>query len=159
MPVPAWNTIIGMTATHDTHDGTARLSAETVDTSARGISVLLYSNDSAVRDTVRVAVGDSPAEDVRIDRWHECATPAAVLMAVKAEAFDVLILDGEAQPYGGMGISRQLKNEIFQCPPIVVLTGRAVDGWLATWSQADAAVNRPIDPQRLVAAVVDLARR
>jgi DNA-binding response OmpR family regulator len=108
---------------------------------------------------VRVAVGDRPAEDVRIDRWHECATPAAVLMAVKDDAFDVLILDGEAQPYGGMGISRQLKNEIFECPPIVVLTGRAVDGWLATWSQADAAITRPIDPQRLVAAVVDLARR
>lgn len=148
-----------MTATHDTHDGTSTHTAETSDASVGGISVLLYSSDSAVRDTVRVAVGDSPAEDVHIDRWHECATPAAVLMAVKDDTFDVLILDGEAQPYGGMGISRQLKNEIFQCPPIIVLTGRAVDGWLATWSQADAAITRPVDPQRLVAAVVDLARR
>ncbi|SOC51698.1 response regulator transcription factor [Ornithinimicrobium cerasi] len=148
-----------MTATHDTHDGSSTLGAGAGESSGRGISVLLYSSDRAVRDAVRVGVGDSPADDVTIDRWHECATPDAVLMAVRDDSFDVLVLDGEAQPYGGMGISRQLKNEIFQCPPIVVLTGRAVDGWLATWSLADAAVPRPVDPRRLATAVADLARR
>ncbi|MDO5630078.1 MAG: hypothetical protein Q4G43_17330, partial [Mobilicoccus sp.] len=119
---------------------------------ATGLSVLLYSDDRAVRDTVRLAVGDRPAEDVQIGNWHECATPAAVLTAVQGGGYDLLVLDGESQPYGGMGISRQLKNEIFECPPIVVLTGRPVDGWLATWSLADAAVPRPLDPARLAAA-------
>ena len=38
----------------------------------------------------------------------------------------------------GMGICRQLKDEIFRCPPILVLTGRPQDGWLAAWSRADA---------------------
>jgi hypothetical protein len=40
-----------------------------------------------------------------------------------------------------------------------VLTGRPVDGWLATWSLAEIAVPRPLDPARLTAAVVELARR
>lgn len=149
-----------MTATeHPSHQASTH-AADGDDASTRGISVLLYSSDRSVRDVIRLAVGDRPAKDVRIDRWHECATPAAVLSSVQGgDAFDVLILDGESQPYGGMGISRQLKDEVFACPPIIVLTGRAVDGWLATWSMADAAVSRPFDPQRLATAVADLARR
>lgn len=128
-------------------------------TDARAISVLLFSNDRTVRDRVRLGVGNRPADDVVVESWVECATPEATLMEVRDGSFDVLILDGESQPYGGMGISRQLKNEIFECPPIVVLTGRPVDGWLATWSQADIAVPRPLDPARLAAAVAELARR
>ncbi|AXH95595.1 response regulator transcription factor [Ornithinimicrobium avium] len=128
-------------------------------TDARAISVLLFSNDRTVRDTVRLGVGDRPADDVVVETWLETATSEMTLMEVRDGAFDVLILDGEAQPYGGMGISRQLKNEIFECPPIIVLTGRPVDGWLATWSQADIAVPRPLDPARLAAAVAELARR
>jgi DNA-binding response OmpR family regulator len=69
---------------------------------------------------------------------------------------DLAILDGEAVPAGGMGIARQLKDEIFQCPPILVLTGRRDDAWLAAWSRADAAVPHPIDPARLAEAVIGL---
>jgi DNA-binding response OmpR family regulator len=128
-------------------------------TEPRAISVLLYSNDRAVRDAVRLGVGDRPAEDVVIERWAEVATPEIAVTEAKSGAFDVLILDGESQPYGGMGVSRQLKNEIFECPPVIVLTGRPVDGWLATWSLADLSIPRPLDPQRLSAAVAELARR
>ena len=63
-----------------------------------------------------------------------------------AGGIDLAILDGEAVPAGGMGIARQLKDEIYRCPPMLVLTGRPDDGWLATWSRADAAVPHPIDP-------------
>lgn len=124
-----------------------------------GISILLYSNDRTVRDTVRLGVGDQPAPGVKIGRWTECATPDAVLMEVEKGDFDVIVLDGESQPYGGMGICRQLKNEIYECPPVLVMTGRPVDGWLATWSLADAAVPRPLDPGRLASAIADLATR
>ena len=128
-------------------------------TDARAISVLLYSNDRAVRDAVRLGVGDHPADDVVVERWMEVATPEIAVAEAKDGAYDVLILDGESQPYGGMGVSRQLKNEIFQCPPVIVLTGRPVDGWLATWSLADISLPRPLDPARLSAAVAELARR
>ena len=67
---------------------------------------------------------------------------------------DLAILDGEATPAGGMGIAKQLKDEIAECPPILVLTGRPDDAWLANWSRAEAAVPHPIDPIRLGEAVV-----
>ncbi|HEV7194638.1 MAG TPA: hypothetical protein VGN19_01745 [Pedococcus sp.] len=126
---------------------------------ARQISVLLYSDDRTIRDAVRVNVGRRPARDVEVASWRECATAAAVIEAVEAGAFDLLILDGEATPVGGLGLCRQLKSEIFECPPILVLTGRPQDGWLATWSLADLAVPHPLDPIALAAAVAELGRR
>lgn len=122
------------------------------------ISVLLYSDDRAVRDTVRVQVGRRPAKDVEVSAWHECATAPAVIEAVESRRFDVLVLDGEAAPVGGLGLCRQLKSEIYNCPPILVLTGRPQDGWLATWSLADHAVAHPLDPQALAQAVASLGR-
>jgi len=57
-----------------------------------------------------------------------------------------------------MGIAKQLKDEITDCPPILVLTGRADDAWLANWSRAEAAVAHPIDPMRLGDTVIGLLR-
>jgi hypothetical protein len=75
-----------------------------------------------------------------------------------AGGIDLAILDGEAAPAGGMGIAKQLKDEIYRCPPILVLIGRPQDAWLATWSRAEAVVPHPIDPVRLAEAVTDLLR-
>lgn len=125
----------------------------------RRLSVLLFSDDRSTRDAVRLGVGDRPGPEVEIASWHECATAPAVELAVQAGGLDLLILDGESQPYGGLGLCRQLKNEIFDCPPVLVLTGRPEDGWLAAWSQADAVVPHPLDPAALAAAVVGLSRR
>ncbi len=124
----------------------------------RQITVLLYSDDVTVRDAVRLAVGRRPARDIEVAAWRECATHLAVVEAVENQHFDVVILDGEATPMGGMGLCRQLKDEIFHCPPVLVLTGRPQDGWLASWSLADEVVPHPIDPAALATAVSDLAR-
>jgi DNA-binding response OmpR family regulator len=70
----------------------------------------------------------------------------------------VIVLDGEAVPAGGMGICRQLKDEIYRCPPVLVLTGRPQDAWLANWSRADAAVPHPLDPIAVAEAVAGLMR-
>jgi DNA-binding response OmpR family regulator len=144
-----------MTAPHATAASTPASSGS----AAHQISVLLYSDDSATRDSVRVNVGRRPARDVEVASWRECATAAAVIEAVEEGHFDVLILDGEAAPTGGLGLCRQLKNEIYSCPPILVLIGRPQDGWLATWSQADLAVPHPLDPIALASAVAELGRR
>lgn len=122
------------------------------------MSILLYSDDIATRDAVRVAVGRRPARDVEVTMWRECATAPAVIEAVEAGQFDLLVLDGEAVPVGGLGLCRQLKNEIFNCPPVLVLTGRPQDGWLAAWSQADLAVPHPLDPIAVAEAVAELGR-
>jgi DNA-binding response OmpR family regulator len=123
------------------------------------LTVLLYSDDSTVREKVRLAVGRRPAADLPAVEWIECATEAAVVAVADQGRADVLVLDGEAVPYGGLGVCRQLKNEIFRCPPILVLTGRREDAWLASWSQADLAVPHPLDPAAVAQAVAELARR
>lgn len=144
-----------MTASHATAADTGSAGAP----SARQISVLLYSDDRTTRDAVRVNVGRRPARDIEVASWRECATAAAVIEAVEAGSFDLLVLDGEATPVGGLGLCRQLKSEIFECPPILVLTGRPQDGWLATWSLADLAVPHPLDPIAVATAVAELGRR
>lgn len=86
------------------------------------------------------------------------ATAPVVIEQMDAGAIDLAILDGESAPAGGLGIAKQLKDEIAECPPILVLTGRPDDAWLASWSRAEAAVAHPIDPIRLTEAVVTLLR-
>lgn len=123
------------------------------------VRVLVYSDDATVRDRVRLALGRRPAKDVPLLDYHECATPPAVVSAMDAGGFDLVVLDGEAVPAGGLGICRQLKDEIFQCPPVLVLTGRPQDDWLAAWSRADAAVPHPLDPAALAQAAARLLRQ
>jgi DNA-binding response OmpR family regulator len=129
------------------------------ETGPRPVRVLVYSDDRNVRDKVRFAIGKRPAKDLGPFEYVECATQPAVLKAVDAGGLDVLVLDGEAVPAGGMGLARQLKDEIFRCPPIMVLTGRPQDAWLATWSRAEAALPHPLDAVALAKAVVELAHQ
>ncbi|MFD3930510.1 hypothetical protein [Streptomyces sp. NPDC058614] len=122
-------------------------------------TVLVYSDDSNTREQVRLATGRRPATDVPLVEFIECATPAAVLTELDKGGIDVCVLDGEAVPMGGMGVCRQIKDEIFNCPPVLVLIGRPQDAWLATWSRADAAVTLPVDPVEFAAALASLLRR
>jgi DNA-binding response OmpR family regulator len=124
-----------------------------------GVTVVVYSNSADVRAQVRTAVGRRPAPDSpRID-WVECATNAELLNQLDMGDLDLVILDGEAQPTGGMGLARQFKYEIDDCPPMVVLVARQQDGWLASWSLADAVISRPLDPVDAAATVADQLRR
>lgn len=118
-------------------------------------TVLLYSDDRAVRDEVRGALGSVTGAGEELE-WVEVATYDAVVARADAGGLDLLILDGEADKAGGMGVCRQLKNEIYDCPPVLVLTGRPQDAWLASWSLADAAVPRPFDPFELQREVASL---
>jgi DNA-binding response OmpR family regulator len=117
----------------------------------------LYASDRTTRQDVRLTLGRKVAADLPPVRLLEVATQAAVLTAMDAGGIDLAILDGEAVP-GGMGLSRQLKDEVLRCPPILLLIGRPDDAWLATWSRADGAVSHPVDPLRLPAAVAALLR-
>jgi len=120
--------------------------------------VLVLSHRPEVRESIINAVGRRPAADVPLVRFVEASGIDDVLPLVDAGEVDLLILDGEAQPTGGMGISRQLKNEITDCPPIVVAVQRRDDRWLATWSQADALLVHPLDPLIAAETVADVLR-
>lgn len=106
--------------------------------------ILIYSDDKNVREKVRFAVGSTTHG--RSIEWVEAATHTATIEFLDAGGFDLVILDGEAAKSGGMGICRQMKHEYFNCPPVLLLVGRPGDAWLATWSEADAAVAHPLDP-------------
>lgn len=125
---------------------------------AHSVSILLYSSDVATRDAVPMAVGRRPSRDVQVESWHECATSDAVVAAAAGGRYDILVLDGEATPYGGLGLCRELKHSIYECPPVIVLTGRPQDAWLASWSYADYAVSHPLDPLAMAGAVASVAR-
>jgi CheY-like chemotaxis protein len=127
---------------------------------ARGPRILLYSDDRTVRAQVRTAVGPRLRAHAPEIAWAEVATPAVLVAAADRGGWDLLVVDGEADKAGGMGLCRQLKNEVYRCPPIVVLTGRPDDGWLASWSLADGVVPRPLDAielQRTVAGLLTTA--
>lgn len=121
-------------------------------------TVLVYSDDSNTREQVRLATGRRPAPDVPVVEFVECATPAAVIKELDKGGIDVCVLDGEAVPMGGMGVCRQIKDEVFMCPPVLLLIARPQDAWLATWSRAEAAVTLPVEPVEFAGALAALLR-
>jgi DNA-binding response OmpR family regulator len=121
-------------------------------------TVLVYSDDAALRERVRIAVGRRPDPTLDPIEWLEAADGGAVVTRVDEGGVDVCILDAEAAPEGGMGISRQLKNEIADCPAMLLLVMRRDDRWLARWSLADGVAQQPIDPVDLTELLVRLLR-
>jgi DNA-binding response OmpR family regulator len=119
-------------------------------------TVLVYADRADVREQIKTAVGTLPDPELGRLEYLDAATGEAVVDAVDHGDADLCVLDGESTPTGGMGLSRQLKNEVRHCPPTIVLVARRDDRWLATWSLADAVVAYPIDPGELTDAVVRL---
>ena len=121
--------------------------------------VVVYSDDAAVRDQVRTALGRRPAVDLGRVEYVEVDTGDQVVARVDAGGVDLVVLDGEAWPTGGMGLAKQMKDELPDCPPTLLLVARKVDAWLATWSQADGVVAHPLDPVEITGVAADLLRR
>ena len=130
----------------------------------RKYSIVLYSDDVTVREAVIGALGSKVSPDMAEHVIHQFATAAALRLFVDGKKvgtdspIDLFILDGEAVPEGGIGMARQLKDEVFNCPPVMVITGRKEDAWLAAWSRAEANVFHPVDPFTLSHTVADLLR-
>jgi hypothetical protein len=126
--------------------------------------IIIYSDDASVRAAIVAALGKRVADDLPEHQIEEFATGPALRAFVDRKSVtgqlraDLFILDGEAVPEGGMGIARQLKDEVFNCPPVLLITGRREDAWLAAWSRAEASVIHPIDPFTLANTVADLMR-
>lgn len=121
-------------------------------------TILVFSHRPEVRETIIMAVGRRPATDLPRLRYIEVATVADVLYYADSGEIDLAILDGEAQPTGGMGLCRQLKNELDDCPPIIVAVRRRDDRWLAAWSRADAVLVHPLDPLAAAETVASVLR-
>lgn len=127
--------------------------------SRRKLQIALYSDDSSVRETVVKALGRRISADLAEHEITEFATGPALRATVDAgKNFDLYILDGESVPEGGMGIAKQLKDEVFNCGVVIVMVGRASDAWLAGWSRAEGVVSHPLDPFTLASTVADIFR-
>ena len=126
--------------------------------------IIVYSDDSSVRASIVSALGRRIAVDLPEHEIHEFATGSALRAYVYGKSVgggsraDLFILDGEAAQEGGLGMARQLKDELFNCPPVLVITGRKEDAWLAAWSMAEASVVHPIDPFTLAKTAAQLLR-
>lgn len=131
-------------------------------TSGDTFKILVYSDDATVRQSVRRALGRRLSQDLPENEIIEFATADALRLFIdskkigKKRSVDLFILDGEATPEGGMGLARQLKDEIFNCPPTLLIVARAQDAWLAGWSKAEGVVTHPIDPFTLSKSVLAL---
>jgi len=120
-------------------------------------SVLLYSDDPAVRDRIRLAIGRRPAADLSIEfadasTWEECRR------LLDDYEIDLMVLDGEAAPAGGLGVARQVKDEYADPPPTCVVIARAADRWLAAFAQVDATLMYPLDPVTTGQTIAGLLR-
>lgn len=122
------------------------------------LRVLVYSSNPDVRVRVQQALGCSPDTDMAPLEFVDTATQPAVLREMASGTIDLAVLDGEATPSGGIGLAKQLKDELLQYLPIVVITARSDDAWLARWSRADAVASRPLDPIVLRQLILPLLR-
>ena len=125
---------------------------------ARALKIMVYSDNVDTRQEIMLALGRRPSRELPEVEYVEVATEPMVIRTADAGGLDLFILDGEAAPAGGMGVCRQLKDELFKVPPILVVVARPQDAWLATWSRADAVVSQPLNPMEVAAAVTDLLR-
>jgi DNA-binding response OmpR family regulator len=126
--------------------------------SSSALRILVYSDNARTREQVMRALGKRLHPDLPELSYIEVATGPMVIRMMDEGGIDLAILDGEATPTGGMGIAKQLKDELETCPPLLVLTGRPDDAWLANWSRAEAAVPHPLDPIALGRAALGLLR-
>jgi hypothetical protein len=124
------------------------------------LQIAVFSDDASVRESVCKALGHKLAGDLPDHSIKEFATGAALRSHVDSgKRVDLYILDGEAVPEGGLGIAKQLKDEVFNCGVVVVLVGRKSDAWLAGWSKAEGVIAHPIDPFTLAQTVAEIFRK
>ena len=121
----------------------------------RRVTVLVYSSSATTRARVTGALGVHPAPELDVT-YAEAAAGAEVVDLCDAGGIDLAILDGEAAPTGGIGLCRQLKDELDEPPPVLLLLGRRDDEWLATWARAEGVTAHPVEAVRITDAVLRL---
>ena len=109
------------------------------------IQILLVADDPGFRDRLALALERLELSGEEVS-FLEAANGNDALVLAEAHNPDLVVADVSVSPYGGFGLTRDLKaNPELSCPVILVLD-RLQDEWLGRWSGADALVNRPVDP-------------
>ena len=109
------------------------------------IQILLVADDPGFRDRLRLALERLELDGQEVG-FLEAANGNDALVLAERRHPDMVVADVSVPPYGGFGLTRDLKaNPETDCPVILILD-RFQDEWLGRWSGADALVNQPVDP-------------
>jgi CheY-like chemotaxis protein len=109
------------------------------------IQILLVADDPGFRDRLVLALErlEESGEEVS---FLEAADGNDALVIAEARRPDLVVADVSVTPYGGFGLTRDLKARPETACPVILILDRVQDEWLGRWSGADALVNRPVDP-------------
>jgi CheY-like chemotaxis protein len=109
------------------------------------IQIMLVADDPRFRDRLALALErlEVGGEEVA---FLEAANGNDALVLAEAHEPDLVVADVSVTPYGGFGLTRDLKADPEMACPVILVLDRLQDEWLGRWSGADALVNRPVDP-------------
>ena len=109
------------------------------------IQILLVADDPAFRERLRLAL-ERPEVTGEEVTFLEADDGNDALVLAAANGPDLVVVDVGATPYGGFGLTRDLKADPDLACPVIVVLDRFQDEWLGRWSGADALVHQPVDP-------------
>ena len=109
------------------------------------IHILLVADDPGFRDRLALALERLEAGGEEVG-FLEAANGNDALVLAEAHHPDLVVADVAVSPYGGFGLTRDLKAVPETACPVILVLDRFQDEWLGRWSGADALVNRPVDP-------------
>jgi CheY-like chemotaxis protein len=109
------------------------------------IKILLVADDPGFRERLALALErlELTGEEVS---FLEAANGNDALVLAESELPDLVVADVSVSPYGGFGLTRDLKGDPDTACPVILILDRFQDEWLGRWSGADALVNQPVDP-------------
>jgi DNA-binding response OmpR family regulator len=113
--------------------------------------ILLVASEPSFRERLRLALERLEAGGEEIE-FLEAANGNDAIATAEAEHPDLVVVEVGVTPYGGFGLTRDLKAAPDLACPVVIILERMQDEWLGRWSGADAMVNQPVDPFALAEA-------
>ena len=109
------------------------------------IQILLVADDPGFRDRLGLAPERLELSGEEVS-FLEAANGNDALVLAERHHPDLVVADLAVSPYGGFGLTRDLKGNPETACPVILVLDRFQDEWLGRWSGADALVNRPVDP-------------
>jgi len=113
--------------------------------------ILLVASQSSFRDRLRLALERLEASGDEIE-FLDAANGNDAIAIAEAEFPDLVVVEVGVTPYGGFGLTRDLKAVPDLACPVIIILERMQDEWLGRWCGADAMVNQPVDPFALTGA-------
>lgn len=118
--------------------------------------ILVFSDNADTRQAIIDGVGIRASKDTPLIQWFEAATAFGAIEVFKDNNLDLMIFDAEVQKHGGMGVAHEIIDTFDNVPPVIILTARQQDNWLATWAGATEVISAPYSPIQLQESVARL---